>query len=149
MSNNLYKKMIRPVVWQNGERIKVNEISSIGWTDATYEDVHKKVWEDFLEEFYPDASLEIEESYVPVELPQPEVIDVKPGQILCLHFDLDDWDLMSMVDYMEQFKDIIPDEAGIALVPNIDLKVMSQEQFLDLMEQIKEDVIKRGEQDDI
>jgi hypothetical protein len=148
MNNNLYKKMIHPIVWQNGERIMVDGVSSIGWTDATYEDVYRKAWEDFLEEFYPDASLEIEESYVPIELPQPEVIDVKPGQILCLHFDLNDWDLVSMVDYMKQFEDIIPNEAGIALVPNIDLKVMSQEQFLDLMERMKEKV-KRGEENDI
>ena len=140
MANNLYKKQIRPIVWQNNTRINVPGISSIGWVDADYEDVKRDIWDKAVNEMYTDASLEIEEAYIPVELPQPTILDTKPGQIVCFQFNLDDWDVKTMCDYMEMYEKILPDTIGIALMPNIDAKVMDKKTAYAFIEEMKKRV---------
>ena len=137
---NLYKKQIRPVVWRNLIRINVSWIDSIGWVDADYEDAKREMWDKAVKEVYPDAYIALEEMYVPVELPQPKILDAKPGQIVCLQFNPDDWDVTTMCDYMKLYEKILPDTVGIALMPNITPKVMDKETAYTYIDEMKKRV---------
>ena len=140
----LYKKEIRPMIqppalhgFNNNPYPFYNEGT---WIPEDMEDYFREHHEKDIKD--PMSRLTFDERYVEIELPVPEVHDVKSGNLICFGFDPDKCDIDIAVDYANLLKGIVPDSVGVMFAPNIDIEVMDKEIAYAFIDKMKEEVDK-------
>ena len=110
-----YKKQITPIV-QFAAYLEYREYPMYKdmWFDEDEAEVLKDVWE---EELSNGEELVLKERYIEVDLPEIEVTDIKPGNILGLKFDTSQIGLDTVETYMHKLAEVAPDNLIIVL-PN-------------------------------
>ena len=140
----LYKKELRPMVQppslQGFNSDPYPFYTEDSWIVEDFRDYFQHSCEEKLED--PMSTIVFDERYVEVELPTPEVLDVKPGNIICFKFNPDKCDIDIAVDYANLLKGIVPDSVGVMLMPNINVELMDKETAYAFIEQMKREVNK-------
>lgn len=140
----LYRKEVRPMVQppalQGFSSNPYPFFTEDSWIPEDMENYFREHHEKDIKD--PMSRLTFDERYVEIELPVPEVHDVKSGNLICFAFDPDKCDIDVAVDFANQLKGIVSDDVGIMFAPNIDIEVMDKETAYAFIEQMKKEVDK-------
>ena len=138
----LYKKELRPMVQppslQGFNSKPYPFYTEDSWIVEDFRDYFQHSCEEKLED--PMSTIVFDERYVEVELPTPEVHDVKPGNLICFKYDPNKCDIDIIIDYANLLREKLPEDVVVMLAPNIDVKVMDKETAYAFIEQMKEKV---------
>ena len=125
----LYKRMIKPMIsppaLQGFSCKSYPLISDTHWVDGDFEDVLIEGWKKELKD--PMSTIEIEEKYVEIELPEPKPIKIEDNNFVCFMVDVNKIDLDSACEYVKTYSEILPKEVAIAILPSIEPKILNKD----------------------
>jgi len=125
----LYKRMIRPMIsppaLQGFSCKSYPLISDTYWVDEDAEDVLIESWKKELKD--PMSTIEIEEKYVEIELPEPKPIKIEDNNFVCFMVDVDKMDLDSACEYVKAYSKVLPEEVAVAILPSIEPKILNKD----------------------
>ena len=135
-----YKKQIHPIIQFKGYLGYTEErpLKHDDWWDENQADVLMELWE---EELSDGEKLVLQERFVEVDLPEIEVPDLKPGNILGIKFDSSEIGLDTIETYMNQLAKITTDNLIIVL-PNGEFEAIEDQEAALMILQHYIDVIK-------
>lgn len=140
----VYKKEVRPMVQPPSLQGFSNKpypfYTEDSWVVEDFRDYFQQHCENKLED--PMSTIVFDERYVEVELPTPEVHDVKPGNLICFKYDPNKCDIDIAIEYANLLNGIVPDDVGIMLAPNIDVELMDKELAYAFIDKMKEEADK-------
>ena len=96
------------------------------WVDDDGEEVYRKTWEKFVKDKDYMSSLEIQEKYVEIDPPMPEVINVKPGDTVCVSFNFNEVDIDFAYQWMKMFEKVIPETVN-TIMKSDTMKITKEE----------------------
>lgn len=137
----LYKKQIRPMIQPpalqgfNSNPYPFNG-ENTDWYDENLRNSLLTIYTKRLKD--PMSKVVFDEKYIEVEIPEPEVLKVNPGEIVCFKFDPDVVDIDIVSDYASRLGGVLPDDTVIMLAPAIDPEVMDKETAYKMLDVIKE-----------
>lgn len=140
----LYRKEVRPMVQPpalQGFNSKPYPLyTEDSWIVEELGEFFQQRYEEKLND--PMSTLIFDERYVEVELPTPEVFDIKSGNVICFTVNPDKCDIDVAVDYANLLREKLPEDVIVMLAPNIDIEVMDKETAYGFIEQMKKEVDK-------
>lgn len=136
----MIRPMVRPPCLQGFNDFSYPLYKGDYWIDDTNEDILKGTWKRLVEKVDSMGTLEIEEKYVEIELPKPEVTNVKSGDVVFLKFDIDKVDLELACEYAKAYTEILPKDVAVALLPSIDTEIIDKEEVYDYLDKLKEKI---------
>lgn len=145
-----YKRMICPMVEPpalQGMNCSLDPlISEDYWVDDEFEEILIKSWEKLIKD--PMSKLCINEKYIEVKLPKPEIMDVKPTDTVCLTFDPDSIDVYDAFEYLKAYEKVCPKETTLVLLPNPNsLDVLDKEAAYKFIEVYREKIDEKYKSD--
>lgn len=142
-----YKRMIRPMITPVLQGFNCSPkplISEDYWCDDTYEFTLKKVWEKEIKDRDTWNSLIIDEKYVEVELPTLETKNVGVNDTICITFDINQIDIDTVSEYLQQLDKIYPKETPLVMLPNcMCFEVLDKEAVYHFIDRYKKIVDKK------
>ena len=146
--SKLYKKQIQPMIIPPaipGYNCEPRPFHGehTAWVDEEYkEDILQNLTEG-LED--PMSKIVFVERYVEVELPEVEVLDVKPGDILCFKYNPEKCDMDTAWEYAHTLKDVFPeyyDKVAILLMPSFNPEIFDKETALMYIDNLRDEINK-------
>ena len=138
----LYKKQIRPMIQSPALLHGCNSTpypfdgENTDWYDENLRNSLLTIYTKRLKD--PMSRVVFDEKYIEVEMPEPEVLKVNPGEIVCFKFDPDVVDIDMVSDYASRLRGVLPDDTVIMLAPAINPEVMDKETAYKMLDLIKE-----------
>ena len=122
----LYKRMIRPMVALHGMNCKTYPlISDNYWVSEDFESILMVEWKEKIKDIM--STIEIEEKYVEIELPEPNPIKIEDDNLVCFMVDINKIDMSVACEYVKKYMEILPEEVAVAILPSIEPKVLSKD----------------------
>ena len=127
----LYKKMIRPMVSPpvlQGMNCRPYPLfPNDYWIEEDYQSLLTATWEKWVKEKDSWGTLEIAETYVEIEFPEPTPIKVGDNNFICFMVNTDKIDLATACECVKKYEEVLPKEVGIAILPSIEVKVLDKD----------------------
>lgn len=137
----LYKKQIRPMIQPPAlQGFNSNPYPFDGEDTSWYdENLRNNILTIYTKRLKDSMSRVVfDEKYIEIEIPEPEVLKVNPGEIVCFKFDPDVVDINMVSDYASHLRGVLPDDTVIMLAPAINPEVMDEEMAYKMLDIIKE-----------